>query len=50
MLGGQTKLFVVPFRRPIKPVYVKRALKIIAQIVEEQEPDEPDESDSEEES
>ena len=50
VLGSQTKLFVVPFRRPVKPVYVKRALKLIDQIIEEQGEDEPDESDSEEES
>lgn len=48
VLGGQTKLFVVPFRRPVKPVYVKRALKIIDQLIEEQGEDEPDETDSEE--
>ncbi|MCI0348500.1 MAG: hypothetical protein L0Z53_03655, partial [Acidobacteriales bacterium] len=34
VLGGQTKLFVVPFRRPVKPIYVKRALKLIDQIIE----------------
>lgn len=44
-LGGQTKLFVVPFRRPVKPVYVKRAIRLIDEIVEEQGEDEPDESD-----
>lgn len=48
VLGGQTKLFVVPFRRPVKPIYVKRALKLIDQIIEEQGEDEPEESDSEE--
>lgn len=44
-LSGQTKLFVVPFRRPVKPVYVKRAIKLIDEIIEEQGEDEPDESD-----
>jgi hypothetical protein len=48
VLGGQTRLFVVAFRRPIKPVYIKRALKLIDQIIEEQGEDEPDESDPEE--
>lgn len=44
MIGGQTKLLVVPFRRPVKPVYVKKALKLIDQIIaelgEEKEDDE----------
>jgi predicted RNA binding protein YcfA (HicA-like mRNA interferase family) len=44
-LGGKTHLFVVPFKRPVKPIYVKRALKIIDQIIEEQGEDEPDERD-----
>ena len=48
VVGGQTKLFVVPFRRPVKPVYVKRALKLIDRIIEERGEDEPDEPDSEE--
>jgi predicted RNA binding protein YcfA (HicA-like mRNA interferase family) len=50
VVGDQTRLFVVPFRRPVKPIYVKRALKLIDQIIEEQGEDEPDELDSEEES
>ena len=45
ILGGQVELFVVPFRRPVMPVYVKRAIKLIDQIIEEQGEDEPDESD-----
>jgi predicted RNA binding protein YcfA (HicA-like mRNA interferase family) len=28
-LGGATKVYSVPFRRPVKDVYVKRALKVI---------------------
>jgi predicted RNA binding protein YcfA (HicA-like mRNA interferase family) len=43
-LSGQTRLFVVPFRRPVKPVYVKRAIKLIDAIVEEMGEYEPDES------
>ena len=42
-VGGETKLFTVPFARPIKPVYVKRALKIVDQIIQEQGEDEPEE-------
>ena len=34
-LGGQSKLLVVPFKRPLKPIYVKRALKVIDQIIQE---------------
>jgi hypothetical protein len=50
VIGGQTKLFVVPFRRPIKPIYVKRALKIIDEVIQERGANEPDENDSEEKS
>lgn len=35
MLEGKTKLFVLPFRRPIKPIYVRRAIEIIDQIIQE---------------
>lgn len=45
VLAGETKLFVVPFRRPVKPVYVKRAIKLIDAIIEEQGEHEPDEAD-----
>ena len=44
-LGGETKLFTVPFRRPVKRVYVELALKLIDRIIEEQGEDEPEESD-----
>ncbi len=43
ILEGETRLFTVPFRRPVKPVYVKRAIKLIDQIIEEQGEDESDE-------
>ena len=46
-VGGETKLFTVPFKRPVKTVYVRRALKLIDLIIEEQEQDEPEESDNE---
>jgi predicted RNA binding protein YcfA (HicA-like mRNA interferase family) len=42
ILDRQTKLFVVPFRRPLKPIYVKQAIKLIDQIIQEQGEDEPD--------
>lgn len=48
VLGGQTKVFVVPFRRPIKPIYVKRALNLIDAIIEEQGIDGPEEPNAEE--
>ena len=40
--GGETKLFTVPFRRPIKAVYVKKVLKLLDQIIEEQGHNEPE--------
>ncbi len=44
MLSGETKIFVVPFERPVKAIYVKRAIKLIDQIIEEQgESDDTDE-------
>ncbi len=43
VLGGQTKLLVIPFKRPLKSVYVKHALKLIDQVVQEQGEDDPDE-------
>lgn len=45
ILAGETKLFVVPFRRPLKPVYVKRAVRLIDAIIQEQGEDEPEASD-----
>jgi len=41
-LAGQTKILVVPFKRPVKPIYVKRAIKLIDQIIQEQKKEEPD--------
>ena len=43
VLDGRTRVFVVPFRRPLKSIYVKQAIKLIDQIVQEQGEDEPDE-------
>lgn len=48
-LGGETRLFVVPFKRPVKSIYVKRALRLIDQIIEEYGEDEPDDTDTAEE-
>lgn len=42
-VGGKTELFVIPYRRPVKVVYVKEALKIIDEVIEERGEDEPDE-------
>jgi predicted RNA binding protein YcfA (HicA-like mRNA interferase family) len=41
-ISGETKLLVVPFARPVKPVYVRQALKIIDRIIQELGPDEPE--------
>ena len=41
-LAGQRKVFVVPFRRPVKRDYIKHAIKLIDQIIMEQGEDESD--------
>jgi hypothetical protein len=38
-------LFVVPYKRPVKPVYVKEALDIIDQIKAQREAEDEGESD-----
>ena len=43
-------MLVVPFRRPVKLIYVKQALRIIDQIIQEQGEDEPDDDETDEES
>jgi hypothetical protein len=35
VVGGVTRLLVVPFRRPVKALYVKKALRLIDQVIEE---------------
>ncbi len=46
-IGGTTKLLVVPFRRPVKAIYIKKALELIDQVIAaEEEADEEDESDA----
>jgi len=42
-LASETKLFVIPFKRPVKIIYIKQALKLIDRVVQEQGEDEPDE-------
>ncbi len=39
VLDGQTKLLVVPFKRPLQPIYVKRAVKLIDQMIQQKEDD-----------
>ena len=41
-LGGQRKVFVVPFRRPVKKHYVNNAINLIDRIILEQGEDEAD--------
>jgi len=45
-LGGQEELFTVPFRRPVKQIYVELALELIDQIIVEQGQEENEESDT----
>ena len=45
VLQGQTELLVIPFRRPVKLAYVKQALKLIDQIIEEQGDDDDSDDD-----
>lgn len=43
-VGGQKRLIVIPFRRPLKTVYVKQVLELVEEIEAEEEVDqEPDE-------
>ena len=48
LVGDTTKLLVVPFRRPIKIAYVKKALKLIDEVIAfkdvDDEPDDPTEN------
>ncbi len=46
--GGETRLFVVPFRRPVKPIYIKQALRIIDQIIQDRNEEEPDDDETDE--
>ena len=45
IIANQTKLLVVPYRRPVKPIYVKKALQIIDEVVAGQGVEETDEID-----
>lgn len=44
ILKGKMHVFVVPFRRPLKMIYVKNAIKLIESIIQEQGEDNNDES------
>ncbi len=41
-LGGKRKVFVVPFKRPVKREYVKQAVRLIDQIILERGEDKAD--------
>ncbi len=41
-VGGEDVLLTIPLAHPLKPVYVKQALALIAQIEDEQDEDESD--------
>jgi predicted RNA binding protein YcfA (HicA-like mRNA interferase family) len=47
-IAGIVKVLVVPFRRPIKSIYVKQALALIDRVIAEQEEFEPDEDEADE--
>ena len=40
LLNGRTRLLVIPFKRPLKPIYVKRAIKAIDELIQEHGEDE----------
>lgn len=42
-LNGQNKKLSIPYRKPIKAIYVKESIAVIDQIRETQEADESDE-------
>jgi predicted RNA binding protein YcfA (HicA-like mRNA interferase family) len=46
VIGGVTKLLVIPFSRPVKSIYVKRALAMIDQIIAGQADTEEDSDES----
>ena len=39
-MGGQELTFIIPFKKRVKRIYVKTALQLIDQIIEEQGEDE----------
>ncbi len=45
MIDENPHLLVIPFHRPIKPIYVKKALQLIDRLINEEDTEE-DESDS----
>lgn len=47
-IDGESRLFVVPYKHPVKPVYIREALKLIDLIIAEQAEPETEEEDIEE--
>jgi predicted RNA binding protein YcfA (HicA-like mRNA interferase family) len=48
VIGGETVTYVVLFHRPVKVVYVKRAIELIDEIIQERGEDEPEPDDGDE--
>lgn len=47
IIGGSTHLLSVPFSRPVKPIYVKKALQLIHLVIAAQGGDDaPEEQDA----
>ena len=42
-VAGEFRLLVVPYSRPVRPIYVKDAIELIDEIIEEQQIGEDDE-------
>jgi predicted RNA binding protein YcfA (HicA-like mRNA interferase family) len=47
-IGGEFRLFVVPYSRPIKSVYVRDAIELIDEIIAEQQTEKGDNNGSDE--
>ena len=47
MIDGEERLFVLPYRHPVKAVYVREALKLIDKILANQAEEETDEENAE---
>jgi predicted RNA binding protein YcfA (HicA-like mRNA interferase family) len=48
-IGGRKVLLVVPYRKPLQPVYVKQALALIAEIEAEEVEDDGEDEDEDDE-
>jgi predicted RNA binding protein YcfA (HicA-like mRNA interferase family) len=44
-IEGRSHLLVVPFHRPVKPIYIKKALKLVDRVIEERGIDNESEND-----